>query len=302
MNPPSADKPGILDKPSILIVGTGAVASSLAPALKRAGYPIAGIVSRDERKAKALAQQVDAPSAYAIDNDLACDAQLVFLCIPDDAISGLVQSLAGRQLWTDKIISHTSGALSADILAPLGIARMSFHPVQTFSNTAETSFSGIYIGIEGDAQAVELGTRITRDLGAHALVLSAQNKPRYHLAASIASNYTVTLVAIACDILESIGVSRNEAVALLRPLVTQTCTNVTTNVPEHVLTGPASRGDVKTLNMHLDAIQNNLSHLDPLYRELLKLTLNVAINGNRLSYEEVDSVLKKLAVQPTSKA
>ena len=287
-------------KPSILIVGTGAVASSLAPALINAGYPIAGIVSRQKKKAQQLAHAVQATHALTFSDDLSCDADLAFLCIPDDVIPQTAHTIAEMSVWQGKIVAHTSGALPADILAPLGAARMSFHPVQTFSRAAKTDFSGIYIGIEGDETAINAGIDIARDLGANELVLSAQDKSRYHLAAAIASNYTVTLMAIACDVLASIGIPRNEATALLRPLVTQTCTNVTTNVPERVLTGPASRGDIKTIKMHLDAIQHHLPHLDPIYRELLKLTLNVAKQDDRLSTDQVESLLKRIAAYPTT--
>lgn len=280
-----------------MIVGTGAVGTALAHAFPKVGYPIKAIVSRDEQRAKSLAGKVGSPFAFSLSDRIPTDANLIFLCIPDDAVSPTAKLLTESLDWEDKIVAHTSGALAASALQPLarkGAYLMSFHPVQTFSIAAKSSFSGIYIGIEGDEEAVLEGVQIARAFDAKEVILTADKKPRYHLAASIASNFFVTLMAMACEVLESIGLERNEAIAMLRPLVTQTCTNVTSSLPEHVLTGPAARGDEKTLKVHLDAIENHLPHYEPLYKALLSQTLAVAHQGGQLSLEQIERIQKHL--------
>ncbi|MFK7843912.1 MAG: Rossmann-like and DUF2520 domain-containing protein [Rhodothermales bacterium] len=293
-----ADKSAHYDKPGVVIVGTGAVGTALAHAFYHIGYPVKAIVSRDKQRAQLLAGKVGSPFAFSLSDRLPTDAKLIFLCIPDDAISPTAKLLTESLDWEDKIVAHTSGALAASALQPLarkGAYLMSFHPVQTFSNTSEYPFAGIYIGIEGDPEAVAEGVKIAHAFQAKEVILTADKKPRYHLAASIASNFFVTLMAMACDVLESIGMERNEAIAMLRPLVTQTCTNVTSTLPELVLTGPAARGDQKTLKVHLDAIENHLPHYEPLYKALLAETLAVAHKGGRLNHEQIERIHAHLA-------
>ncbi len=288
-----------------MIVGTGAVGTALAHAFLKIGYPIKAIVSRDVQRAKVLAGKVGSPFAFPLSDRIPTDASLIFLCIPDDVITPTAKLLAKSLDWEDKIVAHTSGALAASALQPLarkGAYLMSFHPVQTFSNTSESPFSDIYIGIEGDEEAVTEGVKIARAFKAKEVILTADKKPRYHLAASIASNFFVTIVSMACDVLESIGLDRNEAIAMLRPLVIQTCTNVTSSLPEHVLTGPAARGDEKTLKVHLDAIENHLPHYESLYKALLSETLAVAHKSGRLSLEQIERIHKHLDKGPVRSA
>lgn len=301
------------NKPGISIVGTGAVGTALARALAAQGYPLHRIVSRQLSRAEHLAAEVNARHASSLDGPFSITARLVFLCIPDDAIAPVASHLAAMApnagMWEGKIAAHTSGALSASALAPLGdagAALMSLHPVQTFARSPNAGpavpspFANIYIGIEGDAIAVAAGKKIARALGARDLVLSAAYKPRYHLAAAIASNFFVTLMAMACDVLESIGISREEATAILRPLVTQTCTNVTTTLPEDVLTGPAARGDEKTLKMHAGAIHAHLPHYEMLYDSLLAHTLDLAGRSGRLNPEQIVRLKKTLKQTDTN--
>lgn len=265
-----------------MIVGTGAVGTTLALSLQAKDYTISAIASRSKARAQQLATHVGAPAAVALSSLDPAQAQLIFLCVPDDVLPEIADKLANHTQWAGRIVAHTSGAQTASILLPLqkaGAYAMSFHPVQTFVKPSKNAFSGIYVGIEGDEPAVSEGIVLAQALDATPLVLQAADKARYHLAASIASNFTVTLVSAACDVLESIGMQRDEAVALLRPLVMQTCTNVTTRLPEEVLTGPAARGDKNTLQQHLDALENHQPHLLPLYRALLAQTVELAKRG-----------------------
>ena len=265
-----------------MIVGTGAVGTTLALCLQAGGYPISAIISRSEARARALASRIGSPTALSLASFDPALASLIFLCVPDDALPALADKLAIHTRWTGRIVAHTSGALTAATLLPLqkaGAHAMSFHPVQTFANPSKKAFSGIYVGIEGDEPAVHTGVALAQALDATPLVLQSADKARYHLAASMASNFTVTLVSAACDVLETIGIQRNEAVALLRPLVMQTCTNVTTHLPEEVLTGPAARGDKNTLQQHLDALAKHQPQLLPLYHALLAQTIEVAKKG-----------------------
>ncbi len=298
-------------KPRVSIIGTGAVGTTLAIALRDKGYPLHSIVSRRIEHARRLARLTGALHALVLPAPLADTADLSFLCVPDDAISATAVLLARTGNWQNKVVAHTSGALTAEVLHPLGNAGahlMSFHPVQTFALTSENEslsahppFTDIYIGIEGDDVAVSLGKKIATDLGARDLVLDAAYKARYHLAAAIASNFFVTVMTMACDVLESIGMDRNEATALLRPLVTQTCTNVTTTPPEQVLTGPAARGDEKTLKKHVEAIQKHLPHYNLLYGSLLAETLDIAARTGRLSFEQSERIKENLKLKASDK-
>ena len=76
------------------------------------------------------------------------------------------------------------------------------------------------------------------------------DRPTYHAAASIASNFLITLEAAAERLAASVGVERE----LLVPLVRATVENWARVGPERALTGPVARGDEETVAAQRDAV------------------------------------------------
>lgn len=293
-----------MDRPAITVIGAGALGTALALALKEAAYPLAAIHSRSRTQAEALAACVDA-EAYAMQDHAPVETPVVFCCVPDDALVAVARHLVHWQKdWAGRVVFHTSGALTAGVLAPLsesGAAAGSFHPLQTFTTrSAPAVFHDIYVTLEGDAQAIATGQRIAQHLGARVLVLNAKAKMRYHLAASMASNYFVTLMALVGEVLSDAGIERRQAAALVRPLVEETWQNLQKQLPEDVLTGPIARGDQETVAGHIEALQQHLPHLLPVYAALGAETVRVAMRGGKIRMEAAQAVLDALhlAIEP----
>src|SRR5436190_247622 len=80
-------------------------------------------------------------------------------------------------------------------------------------------------------------------LGMRPFELDDSRRAAYHAAASIASNFLVTLEAAAESMASSAGIAPEEARALLGPLVRSTVENWIALGPEGALTGPVARGD-----------------------------------------------------------
>ena len=288
-----------MDKPPVAIIGAGAVGGVLARRLKACGYRIEAVVSRTEAHARALADAVEAPAASASVADLPETARLVFCCVPDDAVGAVARVLGPvRRDWEGTVVAHTSGALPAAALYNLGeqgASLLSFHPLQTFTAASPAAvFEGIYVALEGDAGAVAVGRRVAGDLGARSVVLAAEAKTRYHLAASMASNFFVTLMALVGEVLGSIDLDRREGAALMRPLVEGTWHNLAGHLPEDILTGPIVRGDARTVAAHLDALKEHLPHLIPVYAALGVEAVRVAVRSSRLAPDAATALLDLL--------
>ena len=286
-------------QPVVAIVGAGAVGRALGQSLRAAGYPIAAVISRNPVSARELAAQVEAPVASAALEDLPGEVRLVFCCVPDDALPGLAEKLAlVPHDWPRTVVAHTSGALPARVLEPVGrrgALLLSFHPVQSFPRQGPPpSLAGVAIGLEGDPEAVALGREVARALGSRPVELSAETKPRYHLAAVLASNGLGALMAMAGEVLASIGLSRPEAHAMLLPLVQGTLHNLEQLLPEEALTGPAVRGDLFPIVQHLEALQQHLPHLLPVYAALTTEMIRVGVRSGRLAPERATALLDRL--------
>ena len=98
----------------------------------------------------------------------------------------------------------------------------------------------------------------------------------------MASNYLVALQQIAVEMLEQTGIDQQQAEQILQPLMTQSLKNTQENGPINALTGPVARGDVRTLEFHLDAISaKDPKHL-ALYKELGKVAVELARGQGKL--------------------
>jgi len=283
----------------IAFIGAGAMASALSRRLSARGYPIAAILSRSEAPAKALAERVGAPVASTALQDLPADARLILCCVPDAAVQSIAEALSALQHpWAVCTVLHTAGALTSEVLAPVakrGAHTLSFHPVQTFTkDTPPDIFDGIRITLEGDAQGVATGHALVEALGSVPLVISAQARTQLHLAAAMASNFFVTLQALAADVAADAGIERGEAQALLRPLVAHTWGNLQVHPPEQALTGPIQRGDVETVTCHLQTLQARLPALVPVYVALAKETVRVAVGGGHLDAAQSEALFAAL--------
>jgi predicted short-subunit dehydrogenase-like oxidoreductase (DUF2520 family) len=293
---------GALDDSSpVAVVGAGAVGTALARRLAGQGIPVRAVLSRDAADAQALAERVGASVASEAWTDLPEAVRVVFLCVPDDALPNVARALAGvAHPWARTIVGHTSGAHPAAVLAPLaeaGAATLSFHPLQTFTpNTPPGAFADIAIGIEGDPEAVAVGTALARALGARPVELSGRGKALYHCAAALASNGLVALMAVVEELLAAADVEEEEAsaAALMAPLVEQTWANLTSAPPEGVLTGPVARGDRDTVAAHLEALREEAPHLLPLYATLSTEMARVAVRGGTAEAATAEELLQML--------
>lgn len=293
---------GALDDASpVAIVGAGAVGTALARRLVDVGIPVQAVLSRTPADAQTLADRVGAPVASDEPRALPAAVRLVLLCVPDNALASVADTLASvSHPWERTFVAHVSGAATAEVLAPLaqaGALTFSFHPLQTFPpDTPPEAFEGIAVGVEGTPDAVAAGTALARTLGARPVVLSARGKALYHCAAALASNGLVALMAVVDELLAAADIEGGEAsaTALMAPLVEQTWSNVRASPPEAALTGPVARGDDETVRDHLDALRDGAPHLLPIYAALSTEMTRAAVRGGQLDGEIAERMLQML--------
>lgn len=281
------------------IVGAGALGRVLARRLAQRDYAVTAILSRERASARALADEVGASVGSDEWADLPFDVRGVMVCVPDDAIPAVASSLADLPRdWGSTIVGHTAGVLAADALAPLaavGAATLSFHPMQTFTpESAPSAFDGIYIGLEGDPDAVQFGAQLADDLGARTVKIPTDAKTRYHLAAALASNGLVALMGMVHEIFASAGIDSDDGTALVQALVERTQANIEAHSPEGALTGPAARGDLGTVAAHLEALATHLPHLLPAYAALTNEMVRLAVRSGQLDADRAEPLLDAL--------
>jgi predicted short-subunit dehydrogenase-like oxidoreductase (DUF2520 family) len=283
--------------PKLGFIGAGKVATSLACALHGKGYPVVAIASRSLSSAQKLAACIPCCQPYADKQEVVEHSDIVFITTPDDVISQVTGELSWRQ---GKSVVHCSGA---DSTVPLkkavaeGAAAGVLHPLQTFAGIeqAKNSLAGITFCIESEDPLLSILKCMAVALGGRWIVINPEDRTLYHASAVIVSNYLVALVKMAIDLWSSCGLSQEDAVRALTPLIKGTLNNIETLGLPDCLTGPISRGDIGTLKKHLSMLNPNHNEIIPAYCELGMQTVPVALSKGRIDAaraEEIKALLK----------
>jgi predicted short-subunit dehydrogenase-like oxidoreductase (DUF2520 family) len=229
------------------IVGPGRVGTALARALQAADVDVDGPAGRGERPAR-------------------CDA--IVLCVPDGEISAAAETVTAAT----PLVGHTSGATPLSALAHAGVPVFGLHPLQSFAHPG-VRFEGAGAAVAGSTpEALAFATALAERLGMRPFEIDDEGRAAYHAAASVASNFLVTLEAAAEAIASGAGLGRDDARALLAPLVRQTVENVAQLGPEAALTGPIARGDEATVEAQRAAVEETAPQLLGLFDELVRQT------------------------------
>jgi len=184
----------------------------------------------------------------------------VFLAVPDAVVPEMAHELASLGAATQGCAAfHLSGALSTEVLAPLhtrGYAVGSFHLLQAIAHpvTGAERLPGSWVAVTGAPAAVGLARRLAAYLGCPVLSIPEARRPLYHAAAVLVSNSLPPLVSAACRLLEEAGVEHDQTLPALLPLVRGTVENLAERGVEGSMTGPISRGDLETVDLHLRAL------------------------------------------------
>jgi predicted short-subunit dehydrogenase-like oxidoreductase (DUF2520 family) len=276
-------------KPSFSIVGCGKVGTALGIYLSSAGYSAAGFSSKSLLSAKRAADLTQTSRYSHVPWEITQQAEIVFIATPDSAIKDTCDSISKNKGFSNKaVVLHCSGALPSTILATAkdcGASVGSMHPLQSFASAdyKYNPFQGINISIEGEHDAVKAAEKVAMDLGGTSITILTEAKTLYHASAVVASNYLVTLLDLAFRLIGAAGITGQDAFNVLKPLIDGTLSNVEkVGIPE-ALTGPIVRGDVETVERHVEAIELKIPELIALYKTLGFHTVDIATARGTIS-------------------
>jgi predicted short-subunit dehydrogenase-like oxidoreductase (DUF2520 family) len=249
-------------RPQVAIVGSGNLANFLASALRKSGYTITEIISRESPRsllnARRLARKIGARAVVAKTASL--DAALLWCCVPDREIRAAAASLADRARGNVRFAFHSSGALTSRELDPLhknGIAVASVHPLMTFVPGGHPSLERVPFAVEGDVAATRVARSIVRDLGSEFFLLPAKRKAAYHAWATLTSPLLLAFLVTLEDAAVVAGLTREDARRKSLPIIRQTLENYARRGPQKSFSGPIIRGDVETVAEHLAVLKKH---------------------------------------------
>ena len=193
------------------------------------------------------------------------DFDVVMLAVPDDEI---VQ--AAGVIKPGRVVGHCAGSLGLAVLAPH--EAFGVHPLMTVTREG-AHFNGAGAAVAGTTpRALDVALSLAWALHMHAVEIADIDRAAYHTAASMASNFLVTLQDAAEQMLGTAGADRS----ILVPLVRATLENWASMGASAALTGPIARGDEATVARQRAAVSERAPELLELFDALCDRTRQLA--------------------------
>jgi predicted short-subunit dehydrogenase-like oxidoreductase (DUF2520 family) len=247
---------------NIILIGAGNVATQLGLSLTAAGYKISQVYSPTKLSSSTLAKKLKAEALTDL-KKLDHEASVYIIAVKDDAIAEVAKQLRLK----DKLVVHTSGSVSIDILKNVSTNYGVFYPLQTFTKGKKINFKQVPLCVEGNNKATSTALQyFAKSISTNVKVVNSEQRKVIHLAAVFACNFCNHMYAIAEDLLKQNKLSFD----LLKPLIEETANKIKELSPAKAQTGPAARGDKKVIEAHLKMLTGKEKQIYKLISENIK--------------------------------
>jgi predicted short-subunit dehydrogenase-like oxidoreductase (DUF2520 family) len=232
---------------AVAFIGSGNLAWHLAPALDNTEFAVREVYSVNPSHADALVERLYEAEVKASLDFSTSPCRIFIIAVSDDAIQDVVREIV---LPEDAILVHTSGSQSLEVLRFAAAVNIGVvYPLQTFTKDAKVDFQEVPIFVESANPPTEkLLMTLAKGVSEYVFKITSPERRALHIAAVFASNFTNHMLMISQEILKENSLSFD----WLKPLIVTTITKGLQMGPENAQTGPARRGDLKTLDNHLE--------------------------------------------------
>ena len=231
---------------SIVLIGSGNVATHLGLILQNKGFIIKQVYSRDIKNAKILATKLNTKFTNNLTN--LKEADLFIIAIKDDAIKEIIPKLKKKN------IVHTSGSVSINTFNKKHENFGVFYPLQTFNKEIKIELTKTPICIEANnTDFKNILIKIAKKISEQVVCVNSKQRKQIHIAAIFASNFTNHMFTIADKILSKSDLN----FSILIPLINKTISKLQEDTPKKIQTGPAKRNDIKIIKSHIKEIDDH---------------------------------------------
>jgi predicted short-subunit dehydrogenase-like oxidoreductase (DUF2520 family) len=249
----------------VVIIGSGNVAQHIIKVMQTAvNINLVQVFARNKNSVNHLITEDKTTSDY---NDIK-EADVYIISVNDNVINEVSSQLP----FKNKLVVHTSGSSELSVLDAKNRKGV-FYPLQTFSKDKEIDFTSIPLCLEAENdEDFKMLENLAQLISENVFAISSEQRKSLHVAAVFVCNFVNHMYTIGNKICKE----HNVPFEILQPLIIETANKITSLKPEEAQTGPALRNDTKTINKHLEFLQ------DSNYQELYKLLTQSIQNVKKL--------------------
>lgn len=229
----------------VVIIGAGNVAYHLVRSITSSGNKLLQIYNR-------TLSNVSSTSTANITqtiNSISPDGDIYIVCVKDMAI----EEIASKLRLENKLVVHTSGNRSMDLLKPCSSNYGVFYPIQSFTKNIPINFKKIPLVIEANNdQAQEILVDFSRTISDQVILMNEIDRQKLNIAGVFVNNFTNYIYSLAYDYLKN----ENIDFTILQPLIQNTVDKLKLGIPREMQTGPAVRNDSETIESHLKLLED----------------------------------------------
>lgn len=248
---------------NVVIIGIGNVGTHLSRVLQKSEeVNIIQYFNRSPIEEKELGKRIGSNETkkFTCDWRALKEADIYLLAVRDDVIEPTIKALP----FQHKIVAHTSGSvrLSGNVHQKNAV----FYPLQTFSKERLVNFKEIPICLETSDKKVYLQLeKMALSISKKVFNINSLQRRQLHLSAVFVCNFVNHFYFIGNELCKNNHIDPS----ILEALIKETASKITELSPYEAQTGPALRGDKKTLNKHLQMLEEQ-----PQFEALYKLISN----------------------------
>jgi|KBSMisStandDraft_5_1062788.scaffolds.fasta_scaffold330309_1 predicted short-subunit dehydrogenase-like oxidoreductase (DUF2520 family) len=231
---------------NVVLIGSGNVATVFGKLIKKSGHSIVQVIGRNEQHAKALADILGSDFHTNL-SQANIEADIYVISVSDSSII----DIANNFKTGNKIVVHTSGAVSKNVLQKCSANFGVLYPLQSLRKQNENTLVIPLLIDANNEETLDTLRSFAETISSKVSVADDQQRLKLHVAAVIVSNfsnYIFTLTKAYCE-------KENIPFNMLLPLIQETAMRLNEFAPEDVQTGPAIRGDKPTMQKHLELLK-----------------------------------------------
>ncbi|MCE2962733.1 MAG: Rossmann-like and DUF2520 domain-containing protein [Chitinophagales bacterium] len=246
----------------VVIIGAGNVAYHLIRSITSSGNKLVQICNRTLGNIQPFSQTNITGNLNAIRQD----ADIYIICVKDIAIA----DIASKINLGNKLIVHTSGNRSMDLLKDCSTNYGVFYPIQSFTKNIPINFKKVPLILEAsNDEAQEMLVDFSRTISNQVILMNELDRQKLNVAGVFVNNFTNYIYSLAHDYLSKEGIDFN----IVQPLIQNTVDKLVLGNPQDMQTGPAVRNDLDTIQAHTKLLEN-YPQLKEIYQEVTQSIIN----------------------------